>query len=208
MDISTFTGGLLATNSYFLPTREGRGVLVDAPEGAAEWLEGKGFAVQALLLTHHHFDHIQGVAAVVSAHGCPVYAFSPLSKELTLEGVFGGFSGISLEISPFVVDHLLEGEQRLELAGLEFRLFHVPGHSADSLCFYHEKSADLFGGDVLMAGGLGRSDFPGSDGELLVWGIREKIFPLEDAVRVWPGHGPVTTIGEERRNNPYCGDRQ
>ena len=91
------------------------------------------------------------------------------------------------------------------LTGIDFQVLLVPGHCPGSLCFLEKEAGVLFGGDVLFAGGVGRWDLPGGDGELLFRGIREKVLPLGDDITVLPGHGPATKIGIERRTNPYVG---
>ncbi|MDG2125931.1 MAG: MBL fold metallo-hydrolase [Verrucomicrobiales bacterium] len=203
LKISRYTGGLLGTNGYFVGGGAGAGVLIDAPKGIAEWAKKEGYLVDALLLTHQHFDHIEDVAAVVREWGCPVYGWSEYDRGLTLEDFFGGFGGMSLELEPFEVGEVIEGKSEVVVGALEFGLIHVPGHSADSVCFQHRASGELFGGDVLMSGSIGRSDFPGGDGELLVRGIKEKILTLEPSVRIWPGHGAETSVGVERVGNPF-----
>jgi len=199
-----FTGGFFQTNGYLVETRAGSHVLVDAPMGVAAWLEAKGIVPAALVLTHQHIDHIDDAAAV-AAMGARIHAFSPYSSDLTLEALLQGM-GMPVKVEPFVVNELLEGRQRLEIDGLRMELAHVPGHSADSVTFFLPERGELFSGDTLMAGGLGRSDFPGGDGKLLIDGIRGKLFALPENTRVFPGHGPATTIGAERAGNPYCGD--
>jgi len=89
---------------------------------------------------------------------------------------------------------------------VDFQVLEVPGHCPGSLCFLRKKDGVLFGGDVLFAGGVGRWDLPGGDRELLLGGIRRKLLPLGDGIRVLPGHGPATTLGEERLHNPYLAD--
>ena len=91
----------------------------------------------------------------------------------------------------------------LEAAGVTWRLYHVPGHSPDSVCFHCEEQQVLFGGDVLSQSGVGRTDFPGGSGRLLIQGIVEKLLPLPDSTAVYPGHGAPTTIGIEGLRNPY-----
>jgi hydroxyacylglutathione hydrolase len=199
-----FTGGFFQTNGYLLETPAGSHLLVDAPMGVATWLKAKGIVPAALLLTHQHIDHIDDAAAL-SAMGARVYAFSPHSADLTLEALLQGF-GMQIRVEPFVVDELLDGCDSLEIQGLQMKLAHVPGHSADSVTFYLPDRRELFSGDTLMADGLGRSDFPGGDGKLLIDGIRGKLFTLPENTQVFPGHGPATTIGAERAGNPYCGD--
>ncbi|WP_395715551.1 MBL fold metallo-hydrolase [Prosthecobacter sp.] len=201
-EISTYTGGIAATNAHLLRLPGGT-VLVDAPEGATAWLRRQKVRVDVLFLTHQHFDHVMDAAAVKADHGCHVYAFAPFSRELTLERLFGMVTGTFVEVPAFEVDELLEGRDTLEAAGETWRLHHVPGHSPDSVCFLLACEHLLFGGDVLFLDGIGRTDFPGGSTELLLSGIESKLLPLPDATRVFPGHGDETTIGRERLENPF-----
>lgn len=202
LSIETFTGGIAATNGHLF-TLPGGTILVDAPEGIAEWVRARGVKVDALLLTHQHFDHVQNAAAIQVEHGCRVYAWAPFSRALTLELLFGAVTGSPVSVPEFMVDEVLDGRQSLNVCGHDFELYHVPGHSTDSVCFYLRQFATLFGGDVLFRDGLGRTDFPGGSFEQLVSGIATHLWPLPDATRVVPGHGPETTIGREKRQNPY-----
>src|SRR5688572_20121976 len=108
MEISVFTGGIAQTNAYLLVTGGGN-VLVDAPEGVAEWLAEQKLSVDALLLTHQHFDHVLDAAAIQEDHRCPVFAFAAYSKDLTLELLFGAATGMQVAVKPFTVDHVLNG---------------------------------------------------------------------------------------------------
>lgn len=204
LDISTFTGGIAQTNGYLF-TLPGGTVLVDAPEGVAAWLKKREVKVDALLLTHQHFDHVLDAAAVRSEHGCTVHAWAPLSKDLTLEVLFGAVTGSSYSVPEFIVDEVLAGQSETRVAGERWELFHVPGHSPDSLCFYLPGEKLLFGGDVLFLDGVGRADFPGGSFEQLAVGIETKLWPLPEDTKVYPGHGPATSIGRERVRNPYVG---
>ncbi len=197
-----FTGGIASTNGWVFDT--GKGIIVaDAPEGIADWLESRGLKPTALLLTHQHFDHVQDAAALKTKFGCPIYAFAPYSTDLTLERLYGAVTGSDFSVPPYEVDHLLEGKALVEVAGVSWKLLHIPGHSPDSLCFYSESEALVIGGDVLFAGGIGRTDFPGGSTQMLLSGIKSKLMVLPDATRVVPGHGPETTVGDEREGNPY-----
>lgn len=200
--LTHFTGGIAATNGYLLQTENGS-LVVDAPEGMADWLRGQGARVDALLLTHQHFDHVMDAAAIREEHGCPVCAFAPFSRELTLEALFGMATGMAVMVPEFPVDEVLEGREMLEACGLSWRLLHVPGHSPDSVCFLEQAHGILLGGDVLFLDGVGRTDFPGGSTEMLITGIQEKLLPLPDETRVFPGHGDPTTIGREREENPF-----
>ncbi len=199
--ISCFTGGVAQTNGYLIDTGTAR-LAVDAPEGMAAWLEERGTPVSHLLLTHQHFDHCQD-AAVIQRSGARVLAFAPFSRELTLEFLMAFVSGSGFEVEAFTVDEVLEGREEVEVGGVRWKLAHVPGHSLDSITFYCSKEKLLLGGDVLFAGSIGRTDFPGGSLEMLLGGIRRHVLSLPDDTRVLPGHGPETTVGEERLSNPY-----
>ncbi len=199
MQIDTYTGGLFDTNCFFLP--EG-GILFDAPQGSAEWLAEQGHAVKHLLITHGHIDHVAEAAQIKAAHGCRVGYHADNLPMLTEPGFFRRL-GFGWEIEPVAADFLVEESPSLEVGGVEFQTLLVPGHCPGSICFLASKERILFGGDVLFAGGVGRWDLPGGDRDLLLSGIRGKLFPLGDEVKVLPGHGPATTIGHERKTNPY-----
>lgn len=200
--ITTFTGGIASTNAHLLELPGGT-VLVDAPEGVAGWLRRQNVRVDALFLTHQHFDHVIDAAAVKTEHGCRVHAWSAFSRDLTLEKLYGMVTGSSFEVAAFEVDHLLEGKDTLEAAGETWKLYHVPGHSPDSVCFHLERDQLLFGGDVLFLDGVGRTDFPGGSSQQLLSGIETKLLKLPDQTRVFPGHGDDTSIGRERLENPF-----
>jgi hydroxyacylglutathione hydrolase len=202
MEISFFTGGMAMTNGWLAQTGAGA-VAIDAPEGMAAWLRGRGVTISALLLTHQHFDHVQDAACIQREHGAPILAFAPFSRDLTLEVLMELATGMPLMVEPFRVDELLEGRTQIEAAGVNWRLEHIPGHSPDSVTFHCPEEGILFAGDVLFSGSIGRTDFPGGSMEQLVRGVVEKLLPLPDATRVLPGHGPETTIGAERMDNPY-----
>ncbi|TDU73105.1 glyoxylase-like metal-dependent hydrolase (beta-lactamase superfamily II) [Prosthecobacter fusiformis] len=203
LEPETYTGGIVETNGHVLRLPGGT-LLVDAPEGVAAWLRAQNIRVDALLLTHQHFDHVLDAALVKSEHGCPIYAWSPFSRALTLEKFFGAATGSSFSVPEYTVDHVLEGSaNQVSIAGVEWQLFHVPGHSADSVCFWQNDQQILMSGDVIFYGSLGRCDFPGGSFKQLVAGIEEKLWPLPEITRVYPGHGPGTTIGREKRENPF-----
>ena len=199
MIIETFTGGIFDTNCFFLP---GPGILVDAPQDAGEWLAEKGHRVELLLLTHGHIDHVWDAARIEREHRCEVaYHFEtePMVKERDFFVKFG----FGWEIEPVQGGLKLKESESTMLRGVDFQVLHVPGHCPGSLCFFQNDERVLFGGDVLFAGGIGRWDLPGGDLDLLLSGIRTKIFPLGDDVTVLPGHGPATKVGVERASNPF-----
>jgi len=193
-----FTGGALDTNCYLFATPGGN-VLFDAPQGADAAFANE--SIDLLVLTHGHFDHVADAAAIKQRHGCPV-AMHPLTEPMVADPDFFRRWGFSLEIAPVTADELLlEGKR--DLLGEPCEIHHVPGHCPGSLCVLFSGPGVLVGGDVLFAGGVGRWDLPGGDYDTLISGIREKLLPMDDAVKVLPGHGPETTIGEERRSNPF-----
>lgn len=203
--LESHTGGIASTNCWLLRS-EGGSLLVDAPEGAADWLDTLDVKVSTLLLTHQHFDHVQDAALVKQRHGCKLLAWSAYSQALTLEKLFGVVSGGSLHVPPYVVDEVLEGGASTIVCGMEWRLLHIPGHSPDSVCFYSPEAGLVFGGDVLFEGSVGRTDLPGGSFAKLLRGIQQKLLPLPDSTRVFPGHGPATTVGDERVSNPFLNE--
>ena len=147
-----------------------------------------------LLLTHGHFDHVPDVAKIKRRFGCPLGCHADTAPMISDPEFFRSF-GFELEIEPVEPDFLIAATPARDFLGLEMEVLEVPGHCPGSLCFFSRKDKLLIGGDVLFAGGVGRWDLPGGDGDLLFRGIKEKLYPLGDEVTVLPGHGPPTTIG-------------
>lgn len=202
LNIRSYSGGFAQTNGYLFDA-PGGAVLVDAPEGIAGWLRAEGVGVRALLLTHGHYDHVIDAARVREEHGSEVIAHQAVTGDLTLASLMAEF-GMPVEIRPFPVDRELGGAREFSCLGLGIGVRHVPGHSPDSICYVvadpddERAVANVFGGDVLFRGGIGRTDFPNGDHELLIAGIRRELLSLDDATRIFPGHGPATTVGAER----------
>ncbi|MBA2432757.1 MAG: MBL fold metallo-hydrolase [Chthoniobacterales bacterium] len=205
MRYDTFCGGIFETNCY-LAHAPGGAILFDAPDGTCDWLESRNLHPKLLLLTHGHFDHVPDLAKIKRRFGCEIGCHADTVPMISDPDFFRSY-GFALEIEPVQPDFLIEETPSRTFAGVEFQVLDVPGHSPGSLCFYSRESQFLVGGDVLFAGGVGRWDLPGGDAELLFRGIKEKLFPLPDEVTVLPGHGPATTIGQERRTNPFVGGR-
>jgi glyoxylase-like metal-dependent hydrolase (beta-lactamase superfamily II) len=202
MEIEVFTGGLFDTNCFFLPEH---GILIDAPQTTSAWLQKRGHRVRSLLLTHAHIDHVWDAAAIRREHQCKVGYHADGVEMLTQPGYFKRF-GMNWEIEPVAADFLIDETERMTVEGWDFQVLLVPGHCPGSLCFFDKKERILFGGDVLFAGSIGRTDLPGGDHDQLLRGIRDKVWQLGDDVKVLPGHGPATTIGIERQTNPFVGD--
>jgi hydroxyacylglutathione hydrolase len=194
------TGGFTFTNGYLL-SGPGGCVAVDAPEGMAAWLERLKVKLDALLLTHWHFDHVVDAARLAREHGCPIHAWGASTPETRLETHLKQWTGIDYAVENYPVQHVLAGEQALRAAGHDFRLEHIPGHSPDSIVFIEDAARRVFSGDTLMKDGIGRSDFPDGDGDLLIRGIRDKILTLPADYEVYSGHGRPTMVGLEKSGN-------
>lgn len=177
-------------------------------ESLLSLLRRSGLVVDAILNTHGHADHIAGNAELkrrfpeaplmIGRNDAPLLT----NPELNLSAPFG----IPLTSPP--ADQLLSDGERIERAGLPFLVREIPGHSPGSVVFVAEGAEPpyVLAGDVLFAGSVGRTDFPGGSSRQLIEGIHEKLFDLPDATIVYPGHGPRTTIGAERRSNPFVGE--
>jgi hydroxyacylglutathione hydrolase len=201
LDYRTYNGGLFQTNCYALSAPEGW-ILFDAPDGACAWLEKENIAPRLLLLTHGHIDHVQDVAKIKRRFAC-LLGVHPESAPMVSQRDFFRDSGFQFDVETAEHDLLIEATSSRNFLGMNFAILEVPGHCPGSLCFFSRENKLLIGGDVLFAGGVGRWDLPGGDGELLFTGIRKKLYSLGDDVVVLPGHGPLTTIGAERQSNPF-----
>jgi len=201
---------LAQTNTYVLaPQAGGPAVVVDAPpdpEGITALLAEHDLAPVALLLTHGHIDHMGGAGAVASKHGVRAYVhpdddYLTLAPEHQLEMLFGSVQ--SGDFAPPDQLEPLQGGQTLQLAGLELEVRATPGHTPGHCCFFVKSEGALFSGDQLFAGSIGRTDLPGGDLAALMRSMSEEVLTLDDDVVVYPGHGPGTTVGRERRTNPF-----
>jgi glyoxylase-like metal-dependent hydrolase (beta-lactamase superfamily II) len=179
------------------------------PEDILDFLRDRGLTPAAILNTHGHVDHIAGNAALKEAFpDAPLIIGSgdaPLLTDPTLN--LSAFFGGAVTSPP--ADRLVKEGEDVEIAGIALSVLDVPGHSPGHVVFVHRPAAGspvIFGGDVLFRGGIGRTDFPGGDLGLLLTGIRTKVFALPADTVVYTGHGPVTTVGHERRTNPFCGE--
>ncbi len=206
IEIQVYTGGPCACNGYLVRGTEGY-VAIDAPLGFAEWAKKKLPAdakVTDLLITHQHFDHVQGAAALAQQYGCRVHACMAYSTALTLEDMARHSWGGGFDVEPFCVDDAFgPADIQGNWGGLSWQVHHIPGHSPDGVAYELPGQEQLFCGDILFVGSVGRTDFPGGSMSSLVRGIREKLLPLPHTTTVHSGHGPDTTLGEETLNNPY-----
>jgi glyoxylase-like metal-dependent hydrolase (beta-lactamase superfamily II) len=175
----------------------------EAPRILAE-LKKRNWQARAVLLTHAHFDHLGAVAEVVEATKAP-FGLHPL--ELPLMRQRGGARLFGMDIPPCPEpDWLLTPGQPVAAGSLRFETLFVPGHTVGHVAFYHAAAGAVFSGDVLFQQGIGRTDLPGGDYDTLMKSIREVLLALPDETTVCAGHGPLTTIGAERRENPFLAD--
>ncbi len=204
MKITLYTGGFVQTNGYLVETPDGN-LLVDAPEGIADWVNQQGVRLDDVLLTHQHYDHVMD-AAELRKLGARLHAFADYSTDLTLESAARAW-GMPISVTPYEIDQRFEMAAPLRIAGLEFSIAHVPGHALDSVTFYLPEHGVLFSGDTLFAGSIGRTDLPGGSTQQLLDGIDRHLMILPPETTVLSGHGPATTIGLEAAENPYLGKR-
>jgi len=203
-DVVTLTNGAFAENCYLIADPASReAVIVDPGEEAGLFLArlaSEGWTPRAVWLTHAHLDHIAGVAAVKAATGVPVLLHPADRKLYDAAPRQARMFGLTMEPAPAPDRPLADGD-RLAVGRLAFDVLHVPGHSPGHVAFVGHGLA--LSGDVLFAGSIGRTDLPGGDTNTLLASIRTRLFALDDATVVLPGHGPATTIGEEKRSNPF-----
>ncbi|WP_251620653.1 MBL fold metallo-hydrolase [Odoribacter lunatus] len=172
-------------------------------EMLVSFLEKRGLVPKVLLNTHLHPDHIFGNEFMKDTYHLETQASREDDFLIEHAVSFAAMLGISGIAQPPAVGTYLQDGDVVVFGNTSLEVIAIPGHSPGGLCFYNRKDKILVTGDVLFAGSVGRSDFPGGDGEKLLSGIRERLFVLEDDVKVIPGHGPMTTIGGEKRHNPF-----
>lgn len=207
LDILRFTCGPFAENTYVVVGRSGRRAMVVDPglesEPVLDAIRERGLTCDLIVNTHGHLDHVAGNAYFKRETGAPLAihpADAPLLRNVRAHA---SMFGLRAEDSPPPDLRLAEGEP-LEFDGVVFDVLHTPGHTPGGVCL---RSGDLMlVGDTLFRGSVGRTDLPGGDWETLVASIRGKLFLLPDDVRCYPGHEGETTIGLERRTNPFVGD--
>ncbi len=209
INIETFVFNPFMENTFILFDDSRECIIVDA--GCYEEEERKEIAGYItdndlkpvrLVNTHCHVDHVLGVSFLKEKFGIPFCIHSLEKPILSATPMQGNFFGLEPG-SAAEPDELLEDGAIISFGGSDLNAIHVPGHSPGSLVLYSERDAFMLAGDVLFRGSIGRSDLPGGDHETLVRNIREKLLVLDPGIKVYPGHGPETTIGQEKDHNPF-----
>ena len=209
MDVRSLTVGQVAENCYVV-RRDGadRGLIVDPGEEAERILglvDELGIGIDAILLTHTHFDHIGAVAPVAKATGARVYCPEievPVLADIMSYVPWPGFG----PYESYDADETIGGGERLELAGMEIDVVFTPGHSPGHVTYAIRDEPALFSGDVLFEGSVGRVDLPGGDWPTLLESIRGLVEDYPEETVVYPGHMGVTTLGAERASNPFLAE--
>lgn len=192
------------TNCYIAGDREtGDGVIID-PGGDADYIyleAGRlNFNIKMILLTHAHVDHVGGAGELQKLLNCEVRMHKSDYLLLKSAPIQAPLFGMKPFKTPKVENFVKDGDS-IQVGSIEFKVIHIPGHSPGGICFYYP--GILFTGDTLFQGSIGRTDLPGGNYETLISGIKEKILILPDETVVYPGHGPPTTVGDEKRYNPF-----
>lgn len=201
--IERFPTGPLETNTYVVSDRRDACLVVDPSSGCGGVLARiakEGLRVEAICLTHGHFDHLLGIEEITDRYPEAGVWVHPDERPLLRNPDYNGAVMIGSDFAYTEPTNDLH-EGTMTIGAFTFTVLHVPGHSPGGCALVFD--GDCLSGDALFAGSIGRTDFPGCDGGLLVQGIREKLFALPDDTVVWPGHGGRTTIGREKRLNPF-----
>src|SRR3990172_2139247 len=209
LEIHPFILGPAQTNAYLVADPETKDAAVIDPAWDGELIlaeaRRRGWRIAHLWYTHAHFDHIGGAAAIADAlNPLPLVALHPNDHVLWRAGGGGAFFGFDIDPGPEPTIDFYQG-QILRLGSVEFEVRYTPGHTLGHCILYVPSEKVCFCGDLIFAGSVGRTDLPGGNWEQLVESIKTQVFTMPDDTRLMSGHGPGTTVGEEKRNNPFVG---
>ena len=209
LEVVSFTLGPAQTNAYLVADSETRDAAVIDPSWDGhvilEAAQKRGWRIAHLWYTHAHFDHIGGAGAIADAlNPLPLVALHPNDHVLWRSGGGGSLFGFDIDPGPEPTIDFTHG-QILKLGTVEFEVRFTPGHTTGHCILYVPAESLCFCGDLIFAGSVGRTDFPGGSWEQLVESIKSQVFTLPDETRLLSGHGPETMVGEEKRSNPFVG---
>lgn len=208
MKIQTYVLGLVRTNCYVISNESSKEALVIDPPDQADTIISKlkelDLKPVAILLTHGHFDHIMAAGELAEKYKIPIYA-GEAEKEMLKDP---GLNSSVMVQKNYVLtaDIWLKDQEELTLGGMKIKVLQTPGHTAGGVCYYFEEEKVLLSGDTLFLESVGRTDLPTGDGRILIDSINRKLMVLPEEVVVYPGHGDRTTIGHEKKYNPYAGN--
>ena len=209
INVKVFTFSPIQENTYVLYNDAKQALIIDPgcnfteeEEKLRAFIDTNSLQPKQLLNTHCHLDHVFGNKWVHDTYNIPLYIHPDEEKMLELAPLSGEKWGLPFTNYSGPIHHLQEGDT-IQLGNDALTIILTPGHSPASICFYSEEQQFLIGGDVLFRESIGRTDLPGGTHDTLLKSIREKLFVLPDDVVVFPGHGIKTSIGYEKRNNPF-----
>jgi len=210
LQVQVFVFNPFQENTYVLFDESKEAVIIDPgcyeadeKKELTDFIRSKDLTVTVLLNTHCHIDHVLGNAFVKETYKIKLHLHrkdEPVLKAVAAYAPNYGFQ----QYHEAHVDHYLEEGDEVSFGHQSFKVLFVPGHSPGHVVFYNAKEKVIIGGDVLFRNSIGRTDLPGGDTDTLINNIHQKLFTLPDDVTVYPGHGPVTTIGFEKVSNPFC----
>lgn len=196
--------GKLQTNCYILADEKTKqAVMVDAPDNAytlIEFLEEKGYKLEKIILTHGHFDHILALRELKEKTGAEVLIHQN-GTEFLKDGIKNLSHYVRMDWTPIDPDILLKDGDIIQVGEIKLKVLYTPGHTSDCICLLADEF--VLSGDTLFLGSIGRVDHPTGDMGQEIESVKEKLMTLSDDLKVYPGHGPATTIGKERKENPF-----
>lgn len=208
MILEMLTVGPFQENCYIIGDEtSGEGALIDPGDEAtriALAIEQTRLDIGRIIITHAHIDHVGAVATLADEYACPLLLHpeaEPMLQQMPTQAMM---MGVRFGKVP-KADGYIQDEEVLEVGSLRLRALYTPGHAPGHLSFYEENEGMVLSGDALFAGSVGRVDLPGGSMEVLLRSIEERLMTLPDETRVYSGHGPATTIGDERATNPFLG---
>jgi glyoxylase-like metal-dependent hydrolase (beta-lactamase superfamily II) len=193
-------------NTYVLYNSQNKAIVIDPgmqnvheEKIFSDFLTEKGLTLEKVLLTHAHIDHIFGLNYVVEKYNVPVVMHKDSIAVLNSVPDYASVYGFDFVVGDYDIEVIDENDK----TAFDLNVLHIPGHVPGHLVFYHPEQAEAWVGDVLFYQSIGRTDLPGGDHQLLISGIKDKLFKLPENVRIYSGHGPTTNLGFEKENNPF-----